>query len=174
MEFKLRVLRSPGRLPPDPAGLDHGDLAPGRLQQASGRQPEDAGPDHGDAGVQVALQGGILFRVRSGGKPDGWNADSDIDATCAVDLWRRGRARCGKFHATPRRAGASRACRGGRRPTSTHPEPGVNASLANHLLQRLIDLEPADRPVRYLVAFSGGLDSTVLLHALWKIGRAHV
>lgn len=49
----------------------------------------------------------------------------------------------------------------------------MNASLANHLLQRLIDLEPADRPVRYLVAFSGGLDSTVLLHALWSERARH-
>ena len=47
----------------------------------------------------------------------------------------------------------------------------MNDRFTDRLLQRLSELEQSDRPSRYLVAFSGGLDSTVLLHALWR-GRA--
>lgn len=38
------------------------------------------------------------------------------------------------------------------------------------VMQRLAQLEGARRPSRYLVAYSGGLDSTVLLHALHQAG----
>lgn len=38
--------------------------------------------------------------------------------------------------------------------------------IAEHLLRRLPELEGQERADRYVVAFSGGLDSTTLLHAL--------
>lgn len=47
------------------------------------------------------------------------------------------------------------------------------APLAHQLLQHLAALEPDGGPARYLVAFSGGLDSTVLLHALWSVREQH-
>ena len=40
-------------------------------------------------------------------------------------------------------------------------------TLQNGILKRLRELETiAGKPSRYVIAFSGGLDSTVLLHAL--------
>lgn len=44
---------------------------------------------------------------------------------------------------------------------------------ADKLLERLAELHAGARPKRYLVAFSGGLDSTVLLHALSIRGGEH-
>lgn len=43
----------------------------------------------------------------------------------------------------------------------------------DHLLRRLEELEAGRRSRRYLVAFSGGLDSTVLLHALVSVKEQH-
>jgi tRNA(Ile)-lysidine synthase len=42
------------------------------------------------------------------------------------------------------------------------------------VMQRLAQLEGACKPSRYLVAYSGGLDSTVLLHALHQVGARAV
>lgn len=44
---------------------------------------------------------------------------------------------------------------------------------ADSLLRSLTDLHGERRPSRYLVAWSGGLDSTVLLHALWDGRHRH-
>lgn len=41
------------------------------------------------------------------------------------------------------------------------------------LLDKLAELQGAAAPRRYLVAFSGGLDSTVLLHALMRVADRH-
>lgn len=45
--------------------------------------------------------------------------------------------------------------------------------ITDRLMQRLEELEASATPSRYLVAFSGGLDSTVLLHALWRARARH-
>lgn len=43
----------------------------------------------------------------------------------------------------------------------------------DQLLQQLSNLQGAHPPARYLVLWSGGLDSTVLLHALWQGRNLH-
>jgi tRNA(Ile)-lysidine synthase len=45
--------------------------------------------------------------------------------------------------------------------------------ITDSLFRRLAELEEGRRPSRYLVAFSGGLDSTVLLHALAQLFARH-
>lgn len=45
--------------------------------------------------------------------------------------------------------------------------------IGDLLLQRLDDLQGPLPAARYLVGFSGGLDSTVLLHALWRNREHH-